>query len=106
MAGTRSVTVSVTVSVVVPIALMASVNQVSTLLPMPLYEFRCRDCDSTFEVRRPMSQANDPATCPDGHDGAVRLLSVFASVGGTSTPGSTPAPKAGGGCGTGCGCAH
>ena len=48
---------------------------------MPLYEFRCRTCDDTFEVRRPMSQAGDPASCPSGHDDAVRLLSVFASVG-------------------------
>ncbi|MEI8239059.1 MAG: FmdB family zinc ribbon protein, partial [Actinomycetota bacterium] len=28
---------------------------------MPLYEFRCRTCDDTFEVRRPMSEASDPA---------------------------------------------
>ena len=49
---------------------------------VPLYEFRCRTCDDTFEVRRPMSEAGDPATCPQGHPGAVRLLSVFASTGG------------------------
>ncbi|MEO5901290.1 MAG: zinc ribbon domain-containing protein [Ilumatobacteraceae bacterium] len=73
---------------------------------MPLYEFRCRTCDETFEVRRPMSQASEPATCPDGHDGAVRLLSVFASVGASGVPApSMPAPRAGG-CGAGCGCAH
>ena len=48
---------------------------------MPLYEFRCRTCDTTFELRRPMSEASDPASCPDGHDGAVRLLSVFATAG-------------------------
>ncbi|HUC33831.1 MAG TPA: zinc ribbon domain-containing protein [Ilumatobacteraceae bacterium] len=76
---------------------------------MPLYEFRCRTCDDTFEERRPMSQASDPATCPNGHDGAVRLLSVFASVGtsgGASGSANPPAPRAGGGCGAGCGCAH
>ncbi|MBM3800481.1 MAG: zinc ribbon domain-containing protein [Actinobacteria bacterium] len=73
---------------------------------MPLYEFRCRTCESTFEVRRPMSEASDPATCPDGHPGAVRLLSVFASVGGGSAPAASPAPSSGGGCGSGCGCAH
>lgn len=73
---------------------------------MPLYEFRCRTCDDTFEVRRPMSQAGDPATCPAGHDDAVRLLSVFASVGAPSG-GSSPAPMprmTGGGCGGGCAC--
>ncbi|MFZ9930649.1 MAG: FmdB family zinc ribbon protein [Ilumatobacteraceae bacterium] len=75
---------------------------------MPLYEFRCRTCESTFEVRRPMAEASDPAICPEGHEGAVRLLSVFASVGATSGTSSAPAPppRAGGGCGSGCGCAH
>lgn len=75
---------------------------------MPLYEFKCRTCDDTFEVRRPMSEAGAPATCPQGHDGAVRLLSVFASVGATSTAAPAPArPAAGGhGCGGGCACAH
>jgi putative FmdB family regulatory protein len=57
---------------------------------MPLYEFRCKTCDATFEERRSMSAANEPATCPAGHDGAVRLLSVFASVG--ASAGSSPAP--------------
>ena len=75
---------------------------------MPLYEFRCRTCDEAFEVRRPMAEANDPATCPDGHTYAVRLLSVFASVGAPTSGGSAsaPAPRMGGGCGSGCGCAH
>ncbi|MFM7686185.1 MAG: FmdB family zinc ribbon protein [Actinomycetota bacterium] len=72
---------------------------------MPLYEFKCKECDDTFEVRRPMSQASDPATCPQGHDGAVRLLSVFASVGGgaSAAPAPAPRPKAGG-CGGACAC--
>ncbi len=74
---------------------------------MALYEFRCRTCESTFEVRRPMSEANLPATCPDGHDDAVRLLSVFAATGVSSGAkgSSMPAPMpSGGGCGAGCGC--
>lgn len=73
---------------------------------MPLYEFRCRTCDTTFDLRRSMSEANDPAECPSGHPGAVRLLSVFASTGAASSAGSAPAPRAGGGCGASCGCAH
>ena len=60
---------------------------------MPLYEFRCRTCDETFEQRRPMSAASEPATCPQGHDGAVRLLSVFASVG-ASGASSSPSSAA------------
>lgn len=74
---------------------------------MPVYEFRCTTCDARFEERRPMSGANEPATCPDGHAGAVRLLSVFASVGGNgSSTASAPAPAArpSGGCGGHCAC--
>ncbi|MFM7253305.1 MAG: FmdB family zinc ribbon protein [Ilumatobacteraceae bacterium] len=71
---------------------------------MPLYEFRCRDCDDTFEVRRPMSEASEPATCPLGHPGAVRLLSVFASTG-AAPAASAPAPMPrAGGCGGACAC--
>lgn len=79
-----------------------------TMLGVPLYEFRCRACDDTFEVRRPMSESSDPATCPLGHEGAVRLLSVFASVGanGASAPAAAAPRSSGGGCGGGCACAH
>ena len=49
---------------------------------MALYEYRCMTCESTFELRRPMSGSNDPAACPSGHVGAKRMLSVFANVGG------------------------
>lgn len=73
---------------------------------VPLYEFRCPICDDTFEIRRPMAEASDPVTCPQGHDGARRLLSVFASVGGASasSPAPSPAPSGGGCCGGMCGC--
>jgi putative FmdB family regulatory protein len=72
---------------------------------MPLYEFKCRTCDDTFEVRRPMSDAGLPATCPHGHPDAVRLLSVFANVGASasSAPAAAPRPT-GGGCGGACAC--
>ena len=78
---------------------------------MPTYEFRCRTCDNVFEERRAMSASNLPAHCPNGHDDTVKLLSVFASVGGkqgSSVSGGDLAaamstPKAGG-CGSACGC--
>jgi len=76
---------------------------------VPLYEFRCKSCDDTFEVRRSMAESNDPASCPAGHDNAVRLLSVFASVGASAGGSSAPvasAPTSGGGCGSACGCAR
>jgi len=74
---------------------------------MPLYEYRCRTCDESFEMRRLMSESNAPAPCPTGHVDSVRLLSVFASVGGAPSGGSAPAAMpSGGGCGSGCGCGH
>lgn len=77
---------------------------------MPRYDFRCRTCGAVFEERRPMVDADAPATCPAGHVGAARLLPVFATTGrtdgpgaGAGFPGACGAPFAGG-CGAGCGC--
>ncbi|MEV0616954.1 zinc ribbon domain-containing protein [Nonomuraea sp. NPDC050404] len=66
---------------------------------MPRYDFRCRACGSTFEVSRPMSASDDPATCPEGHGDTVKLLSTVAMTGSAATP----RPSGGGGCcGGGC----
>ncbi|MFD5618367.1 zinc ribbon domain-containing protein [Streptomyces yangpuensis] len=72
---------------------------------MPRYEYRCRTCDDTFEVSRPMAESSAPADCPAGHADTVKLLSAVA-VGGSS---SAPAPAramggGGGGCCGGGGC--
>jgi len=66
---------------------------------MPLYEYRCRTCDATFETRRPMMEANAPAACPDGHADSIRLLSAFAAVGAGALP-----LGAGARCGAQCAC--
>ncbi len=72
---------------------------------MATYEYRCPTCDSRFEVRRPMSESSEPTVCPDGHPGAVRLLSVFAAVGTGASDGGMPSPAAmGGPCGPACAC--
>ncbi|HEX7094650.1 MAG TPA: zinc ribbon domain-containing protein [Acidimicrobiales bacterium] len=78
---------------------------------MPTYEFRCRECDTVFEERRPMSESSAPATCPAGHTNTVRLLSVFASTVGrqssTVSSGDVAAAMSSGGggcCGGSCGC--
>ena len=47
---------------------------------MPLYEYYCPQCETRFELLRPMSRADDSATCPNGHQRAKRVLSVFSSV--------------------------
>jgi putative FmdB family regulatory protein len=73
---------------------------------MPVYEYRCRTCDTRFEARRPMSEAAAPINCPDGHLDTTRLLSVFASVGHGATSPALPTGgrPGGGGCGPGCAC--
>jgi putative FmdB family regulatory protein len=71
---------------------------------VPVYEFRCSTCHAVFDERRPMTDADAPATCPDGHVGATRLLPVFATTGLAAEPrGACDAPVAGG-CGGGCAC--
>ncbi|HKS51308.1 MAG TPA: zinc ribbon domain-containing protein [Pseudonocardiaceae bacterium] len=64
---------------------------------MPRYEFRCRECSTTFELSRPMSASGDPARCPSGHADTVRLLSTVALSGAASS-----AAASGGCCGGGC----
>ena len=69
---------------------------------VPTYEYRCRDCATTFEVRRSMSESSAPASCPDGHENTVKLLSMVAVN--TGAAGSDGASAPTGGCGGGCGC--
>ncbi|WP_406198236.1 zinc ribbon domain-containing protein [Kitasatospora sp. NBC_01560] len=71
---------------------------------MPRYDFRCRSCGATFELRRAMAQANDPAVCPQGHEDTVKLLSAVAVTGGAGGGAPQQAPSGGGGgcCGGGC----
>jgi putative FmdB family regulatory protein len=73
---------------------------------MPRYEYRCRGCGATFEVNRPMSEAAQPARCPEGHDDTVKLLSTVAFTGrsGGSAPSKPMAGGGGGCCGGACGC--
>jgi putative FmdB family regulatory protein len=79
---------------------------------MPIYEFRCQECEARFEARRPAELSDAPApACPNGHASARRMLSVFATTGrsaGTSgTDWESPvAASGGGGCGPGCACAR
>lgn len=75
---------------------------------MPRYEYRCRNCEHTFELTRTMAESGDPAPCPFGHADTVKLLSTVAvtGVGGGSAPAraaaAAPARMGGGCCGGGC----
>ncbi|MBI2916761.1 MAG: zinc ribbon domain-containing protein [Chloroflexi bacterium] len=46
---------------------------------MPIYEYYCSQCKAEFELTRPFSQADAPASCPQCGGAAQKLLSVFAS---------------------------
>lgn len=71
---------------------------------MPTYDYRCRACGETFEATRPMAESAEPATCPEGHDDTVKLLTTVAMTG-RAGEASAPAPAGGGGCcGGACGC--
>jgi putative FmdB family regulatory protein len=70
---------------------------------MPVYEYYCRTCQSKFELLRPMKQATSTASCPSGHDGAARTVSVFAAIGHDEF--GEGLPMAGGGCACGGACA-
>lgn len=69
---------------------------------MAIYEYFCPTCRSRFEQRRPMSEANSPVACAQGHR-AERTISAFAAPrGGTAV---AEMPAGGGCCGGGGGCA-
>ena len=74
-----------------------------TLAAVPTYDYRCGECGSVFDMRRPMAESSDPATCPNGHDGARRMLSVFAGVGASGSD-RAAGPVSTGGCGGACAC--
>ncbi|MBN1315607.1 MAG: zinc ribbon domain-containing protein [Anaerolineales bacterium] len=48
---------------------------------MPIYEYFCCECKNRFEKMRPMSQSDEPATCPTCHQEADRCASTFAAHG-------------------------
>jgi putative FmdB family regulatory protein len=77
---------------------------------MPIYEYFCTACNSTFEKLRPAQQADVPVPCPGcQHVSSQRILSLFASSVKTAGDSYATAPAAfsgGGCCGGACGCHH
>jgi putative FmdB family regulatory protein len=76
---------------------------------MPLYEYFCPKCASKYELLRPISRSDDAGTCPKGHGGGARTLSMFAAVTKGRSANEMMDASSGGGCGCGggaCGCGH
>lgn len=74
---------------------------------MARYDYRCRVCDSSFEVRRGITEEAPASSvpCPAGHTETSRVFSAVAVSRGASAPARVPAPSGGGGCcGGACGC--
>ena len=62
---------------------------------MPIYEYRCRECQHRFEKLVPVGTADSGMECPACHQKRVqKVLSVFG------TKGSTARPAASSGCST------
>ncbi|NLD74151.1 MAG: zinc ribbon domain-containing protein [Chloroflexi bacterium] len=65
---------------------------------MPLYEYRCQDCQATFDLLRPFSRADEPADCPNCHSNdSKRAMSRCAALS-RGADGSTSSVGGGGGC--------
>ncbi len=79
---------------------------------MPIYEYQCTECHTTFEKLRPMSQADAPAPCLQcGSSRTSRAISLFAAISKSSDGATRAIGGTGGRCascaGTSCGtCSH
>jgi putative FmdB family regulatory protein len=75
---------------------------------MPLYEYRCKDCNTTFDTLVSHRDKANTVTCRECSSGNVRrLISTFATPGGFDDQLVASDMRGGGGCcGGSCGCSH
>ncbi len=57
---------------------------------MPIYEYRCEECDHRFEIIQRLGASSDGLTCPGC--GAPRLEKMFSTFAAAATQGSTAEP--------------
>jgi putative FmdB family regulatory protein len=82
------------------------------MVGVPLYEYRCNDCSSTFVMLRPFADRELSAVCPGCESRTTMpLISRVSALSGVRPDGTAglPAMRAsaapsGGCCGGGCGC--
>lgn len=49
---------------------------------MPLYEYKCLDCETCFDALRSMGDADAPLACPKcGGENTARQISLFSAIG-------------------------
>jgi putative FmdB family regulatory protein len=64
---------------------------------MPIYEYRCTQCDTTFSRLQPIGHGSNELTCPECAGKAKRILSTFSSASagsaGTSSASSCASSK-------------
>lgn len=71
---------------------------------MPLYEYRCADCDARFEKLSSFQRADTDVECPEcGGTHPRRLISTFASFS-VSSDGQSASTGGGCACGGSCSC--
>ena len=75
---------------------------------MPLYEYRCKDCNTTFDTLVAHRDMADTISCKScSSDNVYRLISTFATPGGYDDQFVASEMRGGGGCcGGSCGCSH
>jgi putative FmdB family regulatory protein len=53
---------------------------------MPLYEYKCADCDTCFDALRSMADADAPIACPTcDSENTCRQISLFTAIGSQGT---------------------
>jgi putative FmdB family regulatory protein len=49
---------------------------------MPLYEYKCSDCETCFDALRAMAKADAPIACPKcDSENTGRMISLFSAIG-------------------------
>jgi putative FmdB family regulatory protein len=74
---------------------------------MPIYEYKCRECDTVYDVLHKSSKETNEAVCPKcKSSNSVKLISSFSAKissgdSGGCENGSCGMPSLGGGCANG-----
>ncbi len=75
---------------------------------MPVFEYKCKECDSKYEILHKSSEKQEDIFCPNCHSTKhIKLISTFSSNisggsdGGGCADGSCCIPSYGGGCASG-----